>query len=100
MTIWAIVLLVALGTYAMRASFLLVVGRFGIPPKLERGLRYIAPAVMAAIVAPAVVSADGALAFDARVVAAVVGALVAWRWRSVPLTLVAGLGTFYAVSLL
>lgn len=101
MRIWAIILAVAVGTYAMRASLLVALARVTIPPRIERGLRYIGPAVMAAIVAPAVLAPDGALVvLDWRPVAALVAGVVAWRWRKVPLTLAAGLGTYYAAALL
>lgn len=91
-----------IGTYMMRASLVVLLGRITVPAQLERSFRYIAPAVLAAIVVPALLlDAEGAPApFDVPVLAGIAAVLAAWRWRTIPATLVAGLGVYWAVTLL
>ena len=63
------------------------------PPAVARLLRQIPPAALAAIVLPALVRPDGALdLLQPRLLAGFVAALVAWRTRSVGVTLVVGMG--------
>lgn len=99
----ALLLFVAagLGTYLLRASLVVLLGRVTVAPPVERSLRYIAPAVLAAIVAPALLlDGDGGLqVLDLRVVAGVAAGLAAWRWRTIPATLAAGLGVYWVLGL-
>lgn len=89
------------GTYLMRASLVVALGRVALPRRVERSLRYIAPAVLAAIVAPALLAPEGAFApLDPRVFAGILAGVAAWRWRSIPITLAVGMGTFGLLSLL
>lgn len=90
------------GTYLLRASLVVLLGRVTVPGALERSFRYIAPAVLAAIVAPALLfDAEGRLdVLDVRVAAGVAAGLAAWRWRTIPATLAAGLGVYWLVTLL
>ena len=86
--VWLVITAMALVTFALRASFLLLPERLGTPKSFERALRYVPTAVIAAIVTPAVLqlgSAEGL--FDQlvpRLVAAVAG-LIAWCTREHPL---------------
>lgn len=91
---WIAILLAGAGTYAMRASFLAFANRFvDLPPLAERVLRQIPPAVLAALVVPALVRPTGQLdLWQPRLLAGVVAALVSWRTRNVGLTLVVGMG--------
>jgi branched-subunit amino acid transport protein len=90
--VWWAVLGAGLGTYAMRASFLAFAHKLAdVPPGVQRLLRQIPPAALAAIVLPALVRPEGDLDLtQPRLVAGVVAAVVAWRTRSVALTLVVG----------
>ena len=90
---WWAVLGAGAGTFAMRASFLAFAHRLAdVPPGVQRLLRQIPPAALAAIVLPALVRPEGDLDLtQPRLVAGVVAALVAWRTRSVALTLVVGI---------
>lgn len=88
-----VIALVAVGTYLLRASLLAFVGPRQLPERLEQALPLVGPAVMAALVVPAVLAPSGTLVLiGLRPAAAIVGAFVAWRWRSIPLVLAAGLG--------
>ena len=98
--VWTAIVLSGMGTYAMRASFLAVAHRLAtVPPWLARVLRQIPPAAMAAIVVPALVRPHGHIdLFQARLLAGLVAAAVAWRTRNAGLTLVVGMGLLIAVQ--
>ena len=79
----------ALVTYALRSSFLLLPPHVATPPLLRRALRYVPAAVLTAIWALEVAIADERLAADAVAVA------VAWRWRLTFATILAGLAALH-----
>jgi branched-subunit amino acid transport protein len=84
--------LAGIGTYAMRASFLVVAHRMGdIGPRPRRWLRQIPPAALAAIVVPGVLHPEGHIdVWQIRTVAALVTTVVALRTTSVVWPLLAG----------
>jgi branched-subunit amino acid transport protein len=99
--VWIAIGLAAVGTWAIRASLILLFGRVQVPPLLERSFRYVAPSVMAALSVPAFIAPSGHLELSApHLLAALAGGLVAWRFASFLGTLVAGLGAFALVSAL
>lgn len=67
-------------------------------------LRYVAPAVLAAIVAPAVLLRDGALDVaplsNPRFIAAGLAIVVAWRTKSVATVIVVGMVVVWALQAL
>lgn len=92
--IWVAVVLSGIGTYAMRASFLVFAHRLAdVPPGVQRLLRQIPPAALASIVVPALVRPHGAVdLWQPRLLAGLVAAAIAWRTRNIALTLVVGIG--------
>lgn len=97
----AVVGVVGLFTFAIRFSFVGLVGWIdGLPPRLERALRFVPAAVLAALVAPSVVvvAPETGLAVD-RLLAGGVAAAVAWRTETILATLAAGMATLWAVGL-
>jgi branched-subunit amino acid transport protein len=92
--IWVAIVLSGIGTYAMRASFLVFAHRLAdVPPSVQRLLRQIPPAALAAIVVPALLRPEGHLdLWQGRFAAGLVAGLVAWRTRNVAATLVVGMG--------
>jgi len=97
---WATIVLSGAGTFAMRASFLAAANRVtNVPQGIQRLLRQIPPAALASLVVPALVRPHGSLdLLQGRLVAGVLAALVAWRTRSVALTLVIGLGALIVIQ--
>ena len=97
-----VVVLLAVGTWLLRAAGLLAAGRVAaLPAPALAVLGLVAPAALAALVVPAVLRVDGELEpFGPRVLAAVVALLVALRTRSVVATLVAGLVVVVPAGLL
>ncbi len=98
---WLVFALAGVGTYLLRASLILAVGDRDLPSIVARAVRYVAPAVMAALAVRGIFLDDGVFdPIDLRVVAAVVAGLVAWRWASLLATLAAGLASYVALDLL
>jgi len=102
-TIWILILVVGAGTFTLRASMIALLGRIEqTPPALERVLRFIRPAVLAALIAPAVVLVEGEPAFFApfnpRLVAGLVAIVVAWRTGNVLLTIGSGMGVLWILQ--
>ncbi len=91
---WIAIVLAGIGTFAMRTSFLAFADRLAdVPPGVQRLLRQIPPAALAAIVLPALLRPEGTVDLtQPRLVAGIVAALVAWRTRNIALTLAVGIG--------
>jgi branched-subunit amino acid transport protein len=100
--IWVAIILSGIGTYAMRASFLVFAHRLAdVPPSVQRLLRQIPPAALAAIVVPALLRPEGSLdLWQPRFLAGVVAALVAWKTRNIALTLGVGIGLVMLIDAL
>lgn len=92
-TAWAAIFLAAIGTFAMRAAFLVAARRLvDVPAPVQRVLRQIPPAALAAIVVPDLLRPHGELdLWSPELAAGAVAALVIWRTRSTALTLVVGM---------
>lgn len=96
---WVTILVAGAATFAMRASFIVAARHLGsVPPAIQRLLRQIPAAALASLVVPAVVRPNGT--FDLaqpRFAAGALAGVVAWYTKSVPLTLIAGIGTVMAL---
>ena len=95
--------LAGLITFATRLSFIALLGRVETPPLLTRALRFVPPAVLSAIIFPELLVRAGALHLglgNARLIAGVIAAAVAWRTRNVLLTIVAGMGALWILQAL
>jgi branched-subunit amino acid transport protein len=103
MTLWLTVLLGGLITYAERLSLIVPMGRVTLPPVLVRGLRFVPPAVLTAIIVPELLLPRGELDFslgNARLLAGVLAAVIAWWSRNVILTVVSGMVTLWVLTAL
>ncbi|MXR51375.1 AzlD domain-containing protein [Halovenus sp. WSH3] len=92
--VWLAIVFAGVGTYALRASFLFLFERFGdVPDGVETALEMVPAAVLSALVVPAVVAPEGAIAVigNGRVPAALVAAAVAWYTESILATILSGL---------
>ena len=92
MSIWMVVLALSALTYGLRASFL-VGARHPLPTTWLRILRYVPPAVLAALTTPALVGSGNLLTPRtlAVLIAADLATLVAWRYQNVLLTVLTGM---------
>lgn len=95
--VWLIILLSGAITFSHRASFIMLGSRLRMPPFLRRSLAYIPPAVLAAIVAPALTADSGVAVgpLDVRLIALIGAGVVAWRARNLLVTFVAGMALLW-----
>ena len=88
-------------TFALRLSFIALLGRMEIPAFLGRALRFVPAAVLTAVVIPLLLYDNGALEVspgNERLLAGLVAALIAWRTRSVLFTLGGGMATLWTLQ--
>lgn len=86
----------AVVTMATRIPLLIALSRRKLPAGIERALRYVPPAVLAAIILPYVLLPTGELNLgldNAPLVASVVAVVIAWRRRNLLLTIIVGMAT-------
>jgi len=97
-TIWLALAGMALVTYLLRASFLLLPASVDTPPLLRRALRYVPAAVLTAIWAPELLLQDQVLYLalqNEKLLAGSVAIAAAWRWRLTSVTIAAGLAALH-----
>jgi len=90
-------------TYLTRLSFIALLGRFELPPLAARALRFVPPAVLSAIIFPELVLRGGELQLgwrNARLLAGLAAALVAWKSRNVFLTIAVGMAALWGLQAL
>ena len=86
-------------TYATRVTMIALLGK-EMPPLVQRWLRYVPAAVLAALIAPAALMPHGQLEWGTQMVAVAAGAVVAWRTRNVLATIVVGMAVFWVLGAL
>jgi branched-subunit amino acid transport protein len=89
----------ALVTFAVRYPVLVLVTKIPLPDRVFRALRYVPPAVLAAIIVPSVLMPDGSIDVsptNSYLVAGIISALIAWRSKNLLLTIVLGMTAFLA----
>jgi branched-subunit amino acid transport protein len=94
MSIWWIILGGMAVTYLTRLSFIALVPHAWLPDGFKKGLRFVAPAVLGALILPQLLLADGGLVLppaNPRLIAASLAALVGWRTRNAWLTIATGI---------
>jgi branched-subunit amino acid transport protein len=89
----------ALVTYFTRYTMIAALGR-EMPVLAQRWLRYVPPAVLAALVVPAALAPQRRLEIGLPAWAVLAGAVVAWRTRSVLWTILGGMAVFWLLRLL
>ena len=97
-TIWTVIVVLGIGTYLIRFSFIGLVGDRSLPIWAQRLLRYVPVAVMPGLVAPLVVwpQATGGAPDASRMIAALAAlAIGAWS-RSVLGAILGGMAVLYA----
>jgi branched-subunit amino acid transport protein len=99
--VWAMICGAAAITFLLRFSFLGTLRPDAITPRVRAVLRFVPPAVIAAIVVPALAIRDGAIVLAAtnpRPAAAAVALVVAWLTRSVIWTIAAGMAALWLLQ--
>ena len=102
MSPWITVIIIGVGTYLTRLSFVGALGSRAMPVWAERPLKYVAPSVLAALVLPAVLLRGGEFdvtpAGNPRFLAALAAALVVVRFKSVSWAIVVGMGSLWLLQ--
>lgn len=99
--LWTTLLGMTLIAFALRYGPLVMLERFQPPPNLQQALRYVPAATLAGLVFPALLAPGGqwAIGFDnERLLAGLVAALAAWRFRNILLTLLVGMGALWLLQ--
>lgn len=92
--LWLVMTIGGLLTYLTRLSFIALLGKVNFPGWLQRGLRFVPPAVLSAIIFPEIFSDTSELNLtlnNPRLIAGLLAALVGWKTRSMLLTIVVGM---------
>lgn len=103
MSPWLTFLAMGLVTFATRLSFITALAKVEVPPLVRRGLRFVPPAVLSAIIFPALLRPEPAGTLDlsftnARLLAGVLAALLVWRTRNVMLAIAAGMLVLWGLT--
>ena len=102
MNFWWVMILAGAITFATRLSFIWLLGNRNVPDWMRRGLRYVPPAVLTAIVFPEVLLVGAEISLlpwhNPRLVAALVAGVVAWRTRNALWTIVVGMLVLWLVQ--
>lgn len=101
-TIWTTIAALTVATLLTRGSFFLFLHGIELPPGVHASLRFIPPAVFAALVVPELLLVDGALAIDPthdKLLAGICAGVVAWRTKNSFLTILAGMFVLHTVRL-
>jgi len=97
--VWLAIVLIGVATYGFRLSFIHLFGRIDeVPPRIKRPLRYVPPAVLAALVLPDLVTLGPSVTatlLDERLIAGAVAGVVAWRTENVFATIAVGMGVLW-----
>lgn len=101
MTTLIAILIVGIGTYLSRSSFILALAKRTIPDPVLVALQFVAPAVLAALVVALLIEEDGTVAIGLPESAAfLAGGIVARLTKNHILTLITGMGVFWIVRVL
>ncbi|MBI2724289.1 MAG: AzlD domain-containing protein [Chloroflexi bacterium] len=103
MTPWLVVIAAGALTYVIRLSLMVLVRHTALPTAGRTALSYATPAVLAAIILPAVLYAGTPAAFDAtpgnpRIAAAALAAVIAYATRNTWATIVAGMCALWLLT--
>lgn len=101
LSLWLLFLGCGIVTLCARLSFIIFFGKRKMPSWLLRGLRYVPPAVLSALVLPAVVRPEGVLDLSMgnhRVLAALAALAVAWKTKSLFWTIIVGMGSLWLLG--
>lgn len=101
MTMWLVMLAAGLLTYLTRLTFIMLWGKINIPIWLLRSLRFVPPAVFTAIIFPELFLPQATLDIslgNARLIAGILAALVAWKTRNIVLTILVGMSVLLLIQ--
>lgn len=101
MIVWVVLVAGAVGSFALRGAMVALWGRWTPPVWFDQATRYVAPAMLCALVAAALAPRGRPAPGDAMAVVAVaIGFVVARRTGSFGGTVAAGLAVWWALQLI
>ncbi|HEV8644410.1 MAG TPA: AzlD domain-containing protein [Burkholderiales bacterium] len=101
MNLWPVVIVAGVLTFLIRLSFISMLANWEMPPLFQRALGFVPPAVLTAIVFPELLIRDGHFAVNMenhRLTAGVIAILVAWRFKKIMPTIVAGMAVLWLLQ--
>ena len=101
MKTWLIIACVSAVTYVLRAAFIVFADPHKFPHAFRQALRFVPPAVLAAIVAPGLLLAGAVIdpsPRNARLLAGLVALAVAARWRHPLAPIAAGMPALWLLQ--
>ena len=101
MNLWLVVIVAGVLTFLIRLSFISLPANWEMPHWAQRALSFVPPAVMTAIVFPELLVRDGHLAANLdnhRLIAGAIAILVAWRFKKIMPTIVAGIAVLWLLQ--
>jgi branched-subunit amino acid transport protein len=99
--LWLTLLGMGLITYGIRLSMILLLGQVRISEGWQRALRLVPPAVLSAIIFPELLQPAGSLDIslgNARLLAGIIAAVVAWRTKNALLTIGVGMTALWILQ--
>ena len=103
MSLWLIIILAGVITFAIRLSFILFWGRLNMPDWLQRALRFVPPAVLTAIIFAEMLIRDGMIDLswtNPRLVAGAIAILVGLKTKNIIWTILVGMAVLWMLQLL
>lgn len=101
MSLWLVVIVAGVLTFLIRLSFISLWANREMPPLVQRALSFVPPAVMSAIVFPELLVRNGHLAMaleNHRLIAGVIAILIAWHFKKIMPTIVAGMAALWLLQ--
>jgi len=101
--LWTIIIGGMIVTYLIRLSFTVILPPERLPAVMQRGLRFVPPAILAAIVLPELLRPTGVIDIspgNPQLLAGIVAAFVAWKTKNTWLTILVGMLTLWIVTTL
>jgi branched-subunit amino acid transport protein len=101
LSIWLLFVVIGVGNFLLRLSFIYLFGKVDMPDWLRRALRFVPASVLAALVLPALTYPNGTLDLtlgNVQLLAGIGGALVAWLTKNVLWTIVVGMILFWILQ--
>ena len=102
-SLWITLGFIGLLTLATRLSFIALIGKWKPPEVFQRGLRFVPLAVLPALIFPEIFVHNNTIAVPPefpRLAAAVAAGLIAWRTKSILLTIGFGMLVFYFLRMI
>lgn len=101
-TLWIVIVSLGIGSFLLRFSFLGLIGGRDLPEWCLRHLRYVAVAVMPALITPLIIwpDATGGEPDPARLIAALAAFVIGIKFSSVIGAVLAGMLTLYGMQYL